>query len=119
MKAQAWILTFLFTSAVIFSIVMASISKTFRFVWSLDNIISYVIFFLIIITAAIIFTMSAQCSVTGQYDRIMGTKNMCGIYAWVLTGLITTIVALYITYGVIMYVKEKKLLEVSEEEKNQ
>ena len=106
MAPQAWIAIIIFVIAIIFSIVMASISKAFRTDWKLTEVWNYALFFTIILTAAILMTMSVQCSgVAGKFDESVG---YCRSYAWVLVVLLLALLALFMTRAIMNHIEEKK-----------
>lgn len=105
MEAPAWITIAVFITAVIFSIVMASISGVFREFWMLKEVWHYVMFFLILVTSAVLLTMSVQCSgLAGKYDEKSG---YCKSYAWMLTVLCLGLLSLYMTHAIINHIDAK------------
>lgn len=104
MEAQAWISVIVFVSAVIYSIVMASISPMFRSKWKLVDVWSFAFFFISIVVAGLLISMSTQCSVTGKF----GEHGICNTYSWVLALLLVTLLGLFVTHGVMAHLDEKK-----------
>lgn len=104
MEAQAWISIIVFIAAVIYSIVMASISPTFRSKWKLVDIWSFSFFFVSIIVAGLLISMSAQCSVSGKY----GDYAICNLYSWILALLVLTLLGIFVAHGVMAHIEEKK-----------
>lgn len=104
MEAQAWISILVFVTAVVYSIVMASISRTFRSKWKLNDVWSFAFFFVAIVVAGFLISMTSQCSVTGKY----GDFAICNTYSWVLVILVFTLLAIFIAHGVLAHIEEKK-----------
>ena len=113
MEVQAYLSVIVFAAAIIFSIVMAAISPAFREQWHLTNVWNFTLFFTIILTAAILLTMSVQCSAYFPKDIQFntgksGSKNNCKNYAWMLVVLVLGLLALYMTQAIVKHVEEKK-----------
>lgn len=106
MKIQGWLSVALFASAVIFSIVMASISPAFRQLWRFDQIWTGILYFLLIIVTAILVSTGAHCAVTSKtFDN---PNTGCEVYSWALVVLTACLLALFITKGVFDHLDEKK-----------
>lgn len=103
MQAPTWIILILFVIAIIFSIIMASISPTFRNTWNLRQAWSFISFFSIVVLVFVLVLVSTECAMLG-----VEKMNMCGSYAWILTILALAILGVYMTQAILMIIDERK-----------
>lgn len=108
MNGQAWIVLLIFVAAVLYSIVMASISPAFRTLWNLHEVLSYALYFVLIMAAGVLIVFSAECSIAGGKNSEGATNTMCVAYSWVIVALTVSVFALFLTRSILVHLDEKK-----------
>jgi hypothetical protein len=105
MNIQAWCSVIVFVIAIIYSIVMASISTSFRETWQLQNVKNFMLFFMMIIVTFVYIVMSSYCSARNVMNV---SGDICSWFAWLLVGVSFAILALFISQGIIAVINAKK-----------
>jgi hypothetical protein len=103
MKAQVWIVLFIFILQIVYSITAASISREFREI-SFNNKVSMgIYYFSTIVVLGILLVFGTQCAASGSLHI-----NDCNIYAWLLAAVIFGMILFTIIRTIILMVRKNK-----------
>lgn len=106
MVPQAWFVLGIFIVSVLFAMLMTIISPYYRMLVFNNSTNQMAYFFATTIITAILMLYSAQCSVVGS-----SKMPMCGVFSWVLVGILAVSLVFQIGYGLYIHSAIKRNLE--------
>lgn len=100
MTPQVWVVLIAFIIQIIYSIVLAGISKEFREITFKNKVSMGIYYFMTIITLGILLIYGTKCSISGSaYD------SSCELFGWILAILVSFVIlfTIFRSYLMIYY----------------